>query len=673
MSPSRQHFPLLIGLVMAKEKKWRSLRFFVFLIVGLSLGLFTTAFFAILYTTLPQMLLQAETRYLERQVDVVRGLLAATMRDTYLMSEDTGLWDETVRFAQGVNPNYIQNNWPDSSPEESYRYNFIIIKNLRKEDVYIKFFDYIKEEHLPVPPQLSKHLNILSTEVEEKFDRVQKGKEGNEQLGKVGIVFFQGVAYVVASCPILESRESKEIAGTIFFGHILNDEFFKNVTHNKDIVFNFTENYETKLGNNSLITRESENISSTAIPLQDINGKNIVLTMQDNRIIYTEGKGILNKTGIMLIITIILFTIILYRTVIRYILLPIERLSSDINEISLDGGIVVDKYSKTKEFITLCTAIKNMLYRIDVSNISMGTLQRILDGLDIFLYVSDQKTKEILFINNKLKEKYHIPSNKQEWWETLNKRVKNKDALLPVKHLETKDGNSLVWENYDPKAERYYRNTDSMIEWSTGKMVHLHHSVDITDIKNAEFSLKKRLGQQELMSSISKNFISIDDFSASINNSLRMTGEFLGLSKIVLAQFNYEQELILFKYEWLNDDKKISSFMNIRFPFKPGNIIYEKFVNEKSSCLTFNDISTIKEFHLFSLVGLQSLLCIPIYNSENLWGVLNFEEHNKKYTWTESDIQLGKLIGSIISAAITRHVMEKKLISPDIHEGEEGL
>lgn len=649
---------------MSIGKKLRSLRLFVFLLVGGSLAVFTIILFSIFQTNMPRMLLQSENRYLTKQLDVVAGLFNSAMRNTYLLAEDTAIWEETVHFAEGTNPDYIKNNWPDTSLLQSFRLNFVVIKDMDGNDLYVEFLDHVKNEKIPVPAGFTDYLNSISREILAKYENAETQATAGGVLGKKGILFFEDVPYTIAAMPIIASRESDRPVGTIILGNILNNSFFRELTHYNTSTFELIRFVDDEYSSEAAIRRVSDDIVATDLPLKDIDGNPVLLRMSDNRQIYAEGRRLLNWTTFMLVVSMALFAVVLYQIVIRLILRPIERLSSDIGKIASSGGLETEKYSKSREFVTLCSAINDMLRRLNQSKISTDVLQRILNGMDAYVYVSDPATGLILFNNDKMMQGYNIQGDAvgRPCWEVLRPGSTRRCKSCPSYALEKDPTAVIIWEEFHAATGRYHRNTDRLIEWSDGKMVQLHHAVDITDVKVAEETLKKRLEQQNLMSAMSQNFISAGDMSTLIDNALHMAGEFMDVSKILLARLEETGNTLIFEYEWHNEKQDLSPLKGMVFAFGEGRPIHDAFIKDKASYVAYDDITDMEQFSHLNIFGIKAFMAVPIHASGQFWGILSFSDCRGGRVWSESDIQLITLIGSVISGVITRNMTEENLI-----------
>jgi hemerythrin-like metal-binding protein len=180
---------------------------------------------------------------------------------------------------------------------------------------------------------------------------------------------------------------------------------------------------------------------------------------------------------------------------------------------------------------------------------------------------------------------------------------------------------------------------------------------------NNEIILGSRLKQQELMSNISQSFISKDPMQTLIQNALRQMGEFLGVTRILVAVADRETEETHPAYTWFSSDEWKPD------PSKTGfkDLIrgaFPKCIPEKGYVPTLYcaDIATDYEgrYKIFEIVGLKSFVWAPLYVDENFWGLLSVEECSAKRAWNESDAQLVGTVSSAIAGAVARDIVEKE-------------
>jgi len=655
---------------MPTDGRLASLRLYVSLFVGAILAAFALLFFFIFHTTMPQMLLEAENKYLGQQLRLTDGMLASARETLLLLTEDTAAWEEGALFVEGKNPNFIANNWPEKSILESFRLNFIFVKDLQGNDLHADFRSTATNQRAPIPPGLSEYCAGFARTVADTY--TPEHGDNKTEFGKEGFLFFDGAAYNVAIMPIVPSREAEKPSGVLIMGNLLDNNYFLHLTHYEGDTFSIREDTDVSPnGNNGFkdIQHLDENTVSTTTRLMTLDGKILALVMTEQRRMFTTGKQQIILANILMAAAMALFGIALYFGIGRLVVRPIARLSADIQalEKSDEAGstaIATDKYSRSREFAVLCASINNVLAKLGQSKISLSMLHGLLDGIDAYLYVVDPEDDTILYINEKMRRHYGLAENPigTVCWQTLQDGLTERCPFCPYDQLVNAPDTSIVWEERSSLTGRQYRNTDCLIEWEGGKLVHLQHSVDITSIKTVEASLQKRLEQQELMAEMARSFIATDGVDTLINNALRMAGEFMGVSKIILARCYLEENLLNAEFEWYSKDHCWERPETTRLPFLPGTQEYNGFVIAKLPYIALNDISEMEEYAVPYSQGIRSLAGVPVYVFGELWGMLSFGMCGKVRIWSESDIQLTTLIGTIISGVVERNTRDAELV-----------
>ena len=176
--------------------------------------------------------------------------------------------------------------------------------------------------------------------------------------------------------------------------------------------------------------------------------------------------------------------------------------------------------------------------------------------------------------------------------------------------------------------------------------------------------LNDRLEQQELMSSISKSFITKESLSDLIRTALERMGVFMDMERVLIAVFEKDSEISHPEYFWIKEQKYLpqsdqKGFSSILKEFFPHHL------NEGDNNLVIYCDNTLtykegKYILLYEKTGLKSFICTPIYVESELWGILSIEKHEEFRTWNENDSQLVGTVSSAISNAVSRDIMEKE-------------
>ena len=186
-------------------------------------------------------------------------------------------------------------------------------------------------------------------------------------------------------------------------------------------------------------------------------------------------------------------------------------------------------------------------------------------------------------------------------------------------------------------------------------------SRDITERKAAETALEKRLEQQELMATLSQNFISNDNIDEMINKALQMTGEFMDIGRILLIK--YENRALCYQYEWCNSSSRAKHKHGTILPVDDfGAKLTSDLSRRRITHFNLDDNDREGFVHYYNLEDIETFLMLPVYADDNFWGVLEFDQCESYIPWTTSDINLGKMIAGVLSGVITRQNMEAKLV-----------
>ena len=299
-----------------------------------------------------------------------------------------------------------------------------------------------------------------------------------------------------------------------------------------------------------------------------------------------------------------------------------------------------------------------------LKSIGIEGFERILDRMNALFYISDPLTDELLYISPGMCRHFGLRDGEppRYCWQLLRGGT-GRCAFCPIPTLLLNPSQPHVWEETNEVTGGTYKNTDTLIEWEDGRLVHLHYREDVTNVRAAEAAFRRRLAQQELMSSLSQSFIQAASMSTLIPGALRMVGEFMQVGKVVLMRYDREHgTLEAASYIWYNDGKDTYHPENISMPLEKDSITYRSFIDGDQPYIACNDVVNSVDCGYAASHGVKSLLDIPIHVDGEYWGSLSVNECENVREWSESDIQLARMIGNIISGAISRNRMEEKLI-----------
>ena len=197
----------------------------------------------------------------------------------------------------------------------------------------------------------------------------------------------------------------------------------------------------------------------------------------------------INASGERLLFFIVTFSITILILIALFLYYLISRLMKPLVEFTESANKIAYGKFNTRitgeykdEFGFLKDTVNLMAERVENT---LSVLQNILNGIDAYVFVTNPKTGEILFINEQMKEGFNIKGDiiGQYCYKIFQENTDNMCEFCPCHLLDINPGKPVLWEIYSNVTKRYYHNTDCYIEWIGGAKVHLQHSVDITDLK----------------------------------------------------------------------------------------------------------------------------------------------------------------------------------------------
>jgi signal transduction histidine kinase/DNA-binding response OmpR family regulator len=178
---------------------------------------------------------------------------------------------------------------------------------------------------------------------------------------------------------------------------------------------------------------------------------------------------------------------------------------------------------------------------------------------------------------------------------------------------------------------------------------------------STENELERRLKNQELLTEISRTFVSGNDTHALIDNALGSIGRRIEAERVNIISFDPTKTIGTQEYRWMAEG--ISPLPEQSFPLV--SYITTFFNSEIMSdgtvqSFTCDDISLLanEDFKVLSKIAEVRACCwSPLYIDGKIWGVLSVEMCRQSRKWEDWVIELADTIAHIVSGAITRDIV----------------
>ena len=655
---------------MTNKKKNHSLRWIMVVSIGLSMLVFVGIFFSIVQAGMSKMLLQSENEYLNKQLEVVIGMIDSSLGTLRVMTMDVAYWDESADYLQGNNPTYF-NNWAGTTVLENNDFDLISINDIKGTEIYSEYLnaDGVQAQ---LPEGLPEYLLHESRRVLERFIALRPKNEFDPAIGLQGIAIHNGTAYALCIMPILRLGDGMVPLGTITYGSKLSDRFLSQLTYSSNTEFEILP-----LSDDIKSAPLSNEVISRSLNFRDIDGQRIVLRMKMQRTIFTQGQRIIRNTIFMLLTVAVLFTAVLYFILAYMLMRPIERLGVDVSAISTSGSLDTRSYQGYGvELQQLGVEINRMIDRINLVDEIDEARTRLAMALDAssagiweFDYTGsivqyDEATR-ILFDY----EDYGVGyATYEQLIMHLRQRLVGVDPTELLADVTDRDSIGLkCTKEFQIRLEDgtlRYISTFAVTETATdGTLLRtVGMAMDITAAKNAESEIARQLSQQKLMSDMSRSFISSGAKAELIHAALSMVGEFMDMYTVTLTSIDDTVSSMTIEYEWCNTARGATPLSTRRFGFSRQSIMYATLNDREHSFVTDEMLEGSDEVSPLRDPNVKSFVTVPIFIAGELWGGLNFGDNDTDRQWREGDTQLVRMVASVISGVIQRDITERNLV-----------
>ena len=192
----------------------------------------------------------------------------------------------------------------------------------------------------------------------------------------------------------------------------------------------------------------------------------------------------------------------------------------------------------------------------------------------------------------------------------------------------------------------------------TGKPIRMICThTDISDRKAAEVTLEQQLKLEKLVSTISTSFINLNpnEVNSSLQIALKQVGELTGADRSYLFLVSSDRSQVRNTYQWFATaiEGQIDNLQNLPIDDLPWLMdkLY-KFEVVHIPLVSNLPLEASTEKQILSAQSIQSLLCIPMVSGSKLIGFIGFDGISQLCKWTNSTINLLKIISEIFVSAL---------------------
>jgi PAS domain S-box-containing protein len=295
--------------------------------------------------------------------------------------------------------------------------------------------------------------------------------------------------------------------------------------------------------------------------------------------------------------------------------------------------------------------------------LSNYTMENILNGLDSMIYVTIPDTGEILFINETMKQHYGIGYNVigQLCYKVLQDGMTERCNFCPCNRLDKEQNAIIIWEEHSTLTKRIYHNTDRYINWSDGQKVHIQYSVDITELKQAQESLKRREKMSGALNQAAIIFMAQheESFNNIMTTGLKLIADELLLNRIsVWRNFKMKDGLHATQiYRW--DDESGGTTIPTE---GLEDLVYAKIVPRWEEVLGRNEyinspVRLLPEAAFLQSFGVISIFVVPLFLGNVFWGCVLLEDRKIERFFDDSSADIMRQAAYLCTNTIIMYEM----------------
>ncbi len=289
--------------------------------------------------------------------------------DLDITTWDWASWDDTYKFIQDGNTEYIESNLVNGTFTD-LELNIMLYIDSNDEIVYGKAFDIENETEIPIPESFLKHLSeneVLTTHPDTSHNIS-------------GIILLPEVPLLIASRPILTSEDEGPVRGTLIMGRFLDPSEFEQLSEMTHLSLTFYRVDEPQLPQDIQEELSSfsdeQNITVRILDEDSIAGYSVlndaygepalVFRVDKPRDIFMQGQASIQYFILSLSASFIVVGVVALLILERFILSRLASLSDTVGKIGAEGNFSMRvSMGGSDEISSLATDINWMLSALE--------------------------------------------------------------------------------------------------------------------------------------------------------------------------------------------------------------------------------------------------------------------------------------------------------------------
>jgi PAS domain S-box-containing protein len=396
----RQRFLTLLPI---RFNRRLSLRYRILLVIIAALTTLLVLLYTISSTILLHGIQKAEDQSTYQITEGVQQSFQQTVQDFGDRFSDWSAWDDTYDFIQSNSASYIDSNLT-AEALASLRVNLVMYWNIEGQVVYETGFDLTQKRKIAVDDPMRKHLYASSPLLRSR----------DRQTALTGVILLPQGPMLLTSQPILTSRGTGPLRGTLIFGRYLNMGKLQQTAHHHVNVYQAGDvqlppdfvALQSRLATASIQVQSlNEQTIGGYLLLRDLYDQPALMVRVDvPRDIYQQGQENLENLLISLLIVGVVFGLTAQILVEKLVLFQHKRRESELRYRAVvtqaaEGIFLLD--AQTKAFLEANQALQILLgydlkelLKLTLYDVTVGDRESIDDSLQQLLADHQNKISE---------------------------------------------------------------------------------------------------------------------------------------------------------------------------------------------------------------------------------------------------------------------------------------
>lgn len=601
-----------------------------------------------------------EEAYVHQKVDGTLFYLQEDLSSLKRAAEDWGHWNDTRDFVIGENDQYIQDNL-NSWTLSGLDVDFMIYYDRSGNLFYSRAFDHATGEEVPAPGRL------LSLAKDDPL--IAHSSPGD---GLTGIVSDPEGLLLVSSTTILDSHWKGPISGTFIVGRRLDGARAEGLARLSGLVLRMAATAPEEAGyprptTALLIVENSDTLIATRT-IDDVYGNpTVLLEAQVPREIRSRGLETIRRQVVGIFLASLLFGGLILLFLELSILMPLATITSSveaIRELEKGQGSRIPTVGPA-ELATLAESINEMLDHLESYNQKLAMSEKrfrtIVDTAHDCIFIKDPKSRYVL-VNPVMERIFQLPASKM-----LGERDEVFFSAETAARIREKDAGVLSGEPFVGEVSAHTRAGSSMtfhavkvpLRDDRGQVTGICGIArDITDIKEAGVELLKRDRLLSASAAASYSLLVNYDIDQIIIDVLQLLGEAVEADRAYIFENQTVDGEVLMsqRYEWTKGEvePQINNPVLQSLPYHPDSSTFFEIISRGRPYVGLVKDLPESERAYLAPQGIVSILIVPIFVEDRLWGFIGFDDCHRERFWSNGEISVLQVAAGSIGGAFIR-------------------